>query len=87
MNNTLNLQLSSAVTFALNGDWGQAHVIAQESNDPVACWIHAVLHKIEGDESNSRYWYARTRGRQYEDYADPTDELKAIESLLEKNNP
>ncbi len=85
MNKTLNLQLASAVTLALNGDWEQAHVIAQESNDPVACWIHAVLHKIEGDEGNSRYWYARAGARHYEDYSDPNEELRAIALLLNKS--
>lgn len=83
MNKTLNLQLTSAVTFASNGDWHQAHKIAQESNDPMACWIHAVLHKIEGDESNSRYWYARTDAN-YEDYKDAKAELRAIAQLLDK---
>lgn len=83
MDSTLNAQLASAVTLALNSDWHGAHIIAQESNDPVACWIHAVLHKIEGDEGNSRYWYARSGTRHYEDYADPDAELRAIAQLLE----
>jgi len=83
MDSTLNLQLTSAVTLALNGDWHQAHNIAQESNGPIACWIHAVLHKIEGDESNSQYWYARTQAN-YEDYPDANTELKAIAQLLDK---
>lgn len=84
MDSKLNSQLASAVNLALNGDWHQAHIIAQESNDPMACWIHAVLHKIEGDESNSRYWYARTDAN-YEDYADASVELRAIAQLLDKN--
>ncbi len=83
MNTKLNSQLASAVTLALNGDWHQAHIIAQESNDSMACWIHAVLHKIEGDEGNSRYWYARTDAN-YEDYTDPNEELRAIAQLLGK---
>jgi len=83
MNKTLNSQLASAVALVLNGDWHQAHIIAQESNDPVACWIHAVLHKIEGDESNSRYWYARTDAN-YEDYKDAKAELRAIAQVLSK---
>jgi hypothetical protein len=78
MDSTLKSQLASAVTLALNGDWHQAHIIAQESNDPVACWIHAALHKIEGDEGNSRYWYARTNGHHYEDHVEPKAELEAI---------
>jgi hypothetical protein len=84
MNTKLNSQLIEAVNLALNGDWHQAHIIAQEFNDPMACWIHAVLHKIEGDESNSRYWYARTNA-DYEDYPDADTELKAIAQFLNKN--
>ncbi|HLD09396.1 MAG TPA: hypothetical protein VJB68_05065 [Methylophilaceae bacterium] len=84
MNTKLNSQLIDAINLALNGDWHQAHIIAQESSAPMACWIHAVLHKIEGDEGNSRYWYARAHAN-YEDYADPNEELKAIAQLLDKN--
>jgi len=73
--------LKSAVNLALNDNWHAAHHIAQDSSDPLAHWIHAVLHKIEGDEWNSRYWYRRT-DRQYEDYADPRAELEAILQAL-----
>jgi len=41
-----------------------------------------VLHKIEGAAWNSRYWYARSDGRQYEDFADPQAELRAIAAAL-----
>ena len=57
-------------------------MIAQDSSDPLAYWIHAVLHKMEPDEGNSRYWYARAR-RLYEEYDDPMAELRAIERVLE----
>ena len=73
--------LISAVTFALNGEWDQAHLIVQELDDPIAAWIHAVLHKIEGDKSNSRYWYARAK-KNYEDFADPSEELRVIGKQL-----
>jgi len=73
--------LKAAVNAALNGDWEKSHLIAQESNDPIAHWIHAVLHKIEPDEGNSRYWYARAH-KNYEDYTDPTTELMAIAAFL-----
>lgn len=76
------LQLLSAVDLALAGEWQQAHLIAQDSGQPLAHWIHAVLHKIEGDEGNSRYWYRRSE-RNYEDYADSTIELQAIRQLLD----
>ncbi len=70
--------LTVAVQAALSGDWHGAHNIAQNYNDTTANWLHAVLHKIEGDEFNSRYWYARTAGRHFEDFSDTTEELKAI---------
>jgi hypothetical protein len=76
-----------AVQAALDGDWDNAHNIAQEYSDPVANWIHAVLHKIEGDVWNSKYWYARTSnngaaGKSYEGFSDANEELKAILNSL-----
>lgn len=74
-------ELKAAVQAALDGDWDRSHKIAQEYGDQLACWIHAVLHKIEGDAWNSRYWYART-AHQYEEYGDPREELQAIAAEL-----
>lgn len=74
--------LTEAVTLALDGDWDKAHaIVQQDETDPLACWIHAVLHKIEGDEDNARYWYART-GTAYEAYADPRAELLTLRAAL-----
>lgn len=75
-------QLLLAVEAALNGEWDQSHKIAQDYSDATANWIHAVLHKIEGDEWNSKYWYARTAGKNYDDFSDATVELKAIQKVL-----
>lgn len=74
--------LLQAVTLALAGDWDGAHAIAQDYSDVNANWIHAVLHKIEGDVWNSNYWYARSGGRQYVDYTDAQQELRAIAETL-----
>ena len=41
------------------GDWDTAHTLAQETPDPVGAWVHAYLHRVEGDESNAGYWYGR----------------------------
>ena len=75
-------QLKDAINAALNGNWESAHNIAQEFSDETANWIHAVLHKIEGDVFNSNYWYAKTNGKTYKDYSDTTAELKAIQNSL-----
>jgi hypothetical protein len=41
------------------GDWDQSHKIIQEINDTTAAWIHAYLHRKEGDIGNADYWYHR----------------------------
>lgn len=75
-------QLTRAVDLALAGDWDAAHKIVQEDEeDATSCWVHAVLHKIEGDAGNARYWYSRA-GQSYEAYADPKAELAAIKAVL-----
>jgi hypothetical protein len=68
---------SIAIEAALAADWTTAHELVQELNDPLACWIHAILHKMEGDAGNSRYWYSRAGNRRYEDHHDPLAELEA----------
>jgi hypothetical protein len=74
--------LKIAVQAALDGDWDKSHKIAQDYSDTTANWLHAVLHKIEGDEWNSKYWYARTADKKYEDFSDSRQELIAIKNSL-----
>jgi hypothetical protein len=75
-------ELARAVDLALAGDWTAAHaIVQQDESDPTSCWVHAVLHKIEGDAGNARYWYRRA-GQSYEAYADPQAELAAIKAVL-----
>lgn len=75
--------LRKAVDLALTGEWHEAHAIVQaDEADPVACWIHAVLHKIEGDHGNARYWYRRA-GRLEHVTDEPTAELGVIRGLLD----
>jgi hypothetical protein len=77
--------LKHAVDLALAGDWDGAHIIAQrDEEDPLHRWLHACLHKIEGDDVNSRYWY-RSSGHTYEDFATPEIELQAIRDTLNEN--
>lgn len=53
----------SAVLQALwheaNGNWELAHRIVQDDGSTDASWVHAYLHRKEGDLSNAGYWYAR----------------------------
>jgi hypothetical protein len=41
------------------GDWAAAHQVAQEIDDSTGAWIHAYLHRKEGDHGNAGYWYRR----------------------------
>lgn len=41
------------------GDWDRAHALCQEGPEQDGAWVHAYLHRKEGDEGNARYWYAR----------------------------
>ena len=41
------------------GDWDAAHECAQAQEDEVGAWVHAYLHRKEGDPSNAGYWYRR----------------------------
>jgi len=54
---------SSAVLTALwhdaRGGWDAAHGVAQDIDGPDGAWIHAYLHRKEGDEANAGYWYRR----------------------------
>lgn len=79
----MNHNLKIAVSAALSGDWHSAHHIAQKYNDSNANWLHAILHKMEDDEWNSKHWYAKTAGKKYEDFNDVILELLAIQASLE----
>jgi len=41
------------------GNWNEAHAVAQEIEDKTGSWIHAYLHRKEGDLGNAGYWYRR----------------------------
>ena len=41
------------------GDWTRAHESAQQDEGPQGSWVHAYLHRKEGDQGNAAYWYGR----------------------------
>ena len=48
-----------AVWYGLRGEWAAAHELAQAQDDARGAWVHAWLHRIEGDLGNADYWYRR----------------------------
>jgi hypothetical protein len=53
-----------ALWYEAKGDWDKAHKLIQDVEDKNASWIHAYLHRKEGDIANAGYWYSRAgKGR------------------------
>jgi hypothetical protein len=76
-------KLLEAVDLALAGDWKSAHRIAQaREGEASADWIHAVVHRMEGDLGNARYWYGRC-GRKLDESVSTEEELREIRARLE----
>lgn len=53
-------QALQALWYDKKGDWEKAHQITQNASDPDSAWVHAYLHRKEGDLINARYWYKRS---------------------------
>ena len=49
----------AALWWAAKGNWDQAHKIVQDEDDANSAWVHAYLHRVEGDLGNAGYWYRR----------------------------
>ena len=47
----------AALWWAAKGNWDQAHKIVQDEDDANSAWVHAYLHRVEGDLGNAGYWY------------------------------
>jgi hypothetical protein len=50
-----------ALWWVAKGDWEEAHRIVQDEAGRDAAWVHAHLHRVEGDLPNARYWYGEAR--------------------------
>jgi hypothetical protein len=72
--------LLQALWHERRGNWTRAHEIAQDIASVDAAWVHAYLHRREGDLSNAAYWYRQAR-RPVEHGA-MDDEWRAIVSAL-----
>jgi hypothetical protein len=74
--------LREAVSLLQRGDWRGAHEIVQDDEDSrIACWAHAIVHVMEGDLPNARYWF-RKAGRAFTE--DAAAETAALAALLEE---
>jgi hypothetical protein len=74
--------LRSAVAHLEKGDWQAAHAIVQKDEDsPLSCWAHGIVHVMEGDLANARYWYREAKRAFPEGYSVP-DEIAALKAAI-----
>ena len=76
---TANAPLEALKRLA-EGDWDGAHQLVQDDESAEAAWVHAHLHRVEGDLGNAGYWYRRA-GRSVAT-GSLDDERIAIEAAL-----
>ena len=62
MSTLTSSELRRAVALLEAGDWQAAHLIVQQDEDsPLPCWAHGIVHVMEGDLPNARYWYREAK--------------------------
>lgn len=75
-------ELRKALALLRAGDWQAAHVIVQKDEDsPLACWAHGIVHLMEGDTSNARYWYREAK-REFPREPSLPRELDALQDAI-----
>ena len=69
-----NEALERAMEFLVARDWKAAHEIVQKDKSTLAAWLHGIVHTIEGDLDNARYWY-RHAEREFPGQQDPAERI------------
>lgn len=78
--------LLQAMWYDLRGDWKEAHELAQDVESVEGAWIHAYLHRQEGDHSNANYWYHQA-GRKFSTQSLSEERQEIVHHLLaQKHN-
>ena len=70
-----------AMWFDAKGDWESSHNIAQDMNNSMGSWLHAYLHRKEGDRFNAGYWY-RQAGKTYPNMTLEQELQEIVEFIL-----
>ena len=77
------MALNSAIRHLQRGDWEKAHAIVQNDNSDMGCWAHGIVHMLEGDMGNARYWYRRA-GRSFPREPDVSVEIDALVTMFQQ---
>jgi len=75
-------ELSKALGHLQRGEWQAAHEIVQaDEESALACWAHGIVHIMEGDIPNARYWYGQAR-RAFPAKPDAATEIRSLKEEL-----
>ncbi len=74
--------LARAVDLLTAGAWQEAHEIVQDQDSALAAWLHGIVHTLEGDLDNARYWY-RKAGRVFPGQDAAQEELVAARRAVQ----
>jgi hypothetical protein len=77
--------LLAALWWEAKGDWTRAHALAQEESGADAAWVHAYLHRREGDAGNAGYWYGQA-GRAHCTLALDAEWEQIVSALLRRSS-
>jgi hypothetical protein len=75
------MALGTAIRHLRKGDWSKAHAIVQNDESTFGCWAHGIVHMMEGDLGNARYWYRRAH-RLFPRDVDPATEIAALTAAI-----
>jgi Tfp pilus assembly protein PilF len=74
--------MAKALAHLEAGDWQAAHEIVQtDEESALACWAHAIVHLMEGDVPNARYWYREAK-RQFPSEPSAAAEISALKAQI-----
>ena len=77
------MALNTAIRHLQRGDWQKAHSIVQNDNTEMGCWAHGIVHMLEGDIGNARYWFRRA-GRPFPRDREASAEIDALVTMLKQ---
>jgi len=77
-------ELKKALRHLQAGEWQAAHEIVQQDDaSPLACWAHGLVHIMEGDLPNARYWYGQAK-RPFPSQPSASAEISALARALDE---
>ena len=79
------MPIGTAVRHLKKGDWQKAHALVQQDGSTLGCWAHGIVHMLEGDYCNARYWYRKAH-RMFPMEVDAKAEIAALATAIKESS-